>query len=245
MKLSDIKVQIASYLGLAPADLTVNGMDLALVAINQVKQQAEMNYDFEFTRQLVTLLVDGATGGSLNDVNIFGTTSDAEVKTILEVGLFDHCNNLTPIEWTTVAESLERQRDDNRYTWTRDTRYAHDGPRQDLNGETRFAFTGRKVFRFPKVPNVQFTLGLECYTFTPDYTPANMLDPMFEDEPWCTKGAMYLVFQSVVHINNIFKEYLPRLEGALPPPSDLAAGALATFTAYDTYFYEQFRRHPS
>ncbi len=64
-----------------------------------------------------------------------------------------------------------------------------------------------------------------------------------ETDVWTTKGAEYLMWASVAQVNNLFKEFVPRQEGNLPTTDQQAAIALDAFIKWDTFKYEQFRRH--
>jgi len=168
MTLYDIKVAVATYFKTTVADLTQNGQDLFLVAANHVRRQAELSHDFEFSRKLVTLTVDGEVGGSLENAVVYGTTTDVNIKTVIEAGLFDGDGNLRPVEWTTVAEGLERQRLDNPHSAPR---YPTDGWYESGPiGFGRFELAGSSVYRFPKDADHDFTLGLEVYSMADDWT---------------------------------------------------------------------------
>lgn len=64
---------------------------------------------------------------------------------------------------------------------------------------------------------------------------------------WTTKGANYLIWASVVWLNqnaSVFgKQFVTRQEGNLGPPTALRDEALATLIACDTNKFELFRRH--
>lgn len=239
MTLLEIKTAAAHYLELGVADLTVNTQDLGILALNQVRKFAELNHDFEFSRKLVTVSVDGVTGGDLTTAVLYGTATAASIKTVIDVGIFDEDGNLRPIEWTTVSESLERGRLDNPAFVPR---FPTDG--QALGspvGRSRVAFSGDKVYLFPLGASGEtFTLGMEVYTFTADWvigaTEAST-------SPWSTHGSQFLLWQTVVHLNKRFKYFVPRTEGNLPAPTDLADAGLQAFKDWDTYRYEQSRRH--
>ena len=248
MTLFEIKSAAASYLERTVNDLTQNDVDLGLVALNHVRQQAEQSNDFNFTRKLLQVTVDGVTGGSLDEAIEYGDTSPTpetfEVKTILDVGTFDTDGNFRPADWTTVGDSLNIQRQDSPYFAPR---YPTDaeaicGP----IGQKRFQFSGNKVFFFPRTPNLVITLGIEAYTFTPDWTD-EQIDPDTTDAvytgPWVKHGAQYLQWASVVHLNQLFKQFVFRQEGNLPPPEKLAELGLDAIQRWDTFMYEQFRRH--
>lgn len=172
MTLLEIKTAIASYFNLTVNDLTINSQDLGLYALNQARKQAELLHDFEFSRKLVTATVNGVTGGSLTVAVDIVTSAAVDVKRVIEVGLFDSEDNFTPVEWTTVAEGLERQRLDNRYT---SPRYPTDGWYEaGPQGVGRFQFAGDNIFRFPKDLNHSFDLGFEVYSFYSDWTNADL-----------------------------------------------------------------------
>ena len=170
----DLKVAIANYFELTVDELIVNGQDLGLLALNQVRRQAELNHDFEFQRELVTVSVDGVTGGSLENAVLHSDgVTGVNVKSVIEVGLFDANGNLRPVEWTTVAESIERQRGEERYALPQ-WRAEDETCLSDRNvGLGRFAVAGSKVFRFPKASagtTITYALGFEVYAFSSEWT---------------------------------------------------------------------------
>lgn len=244
MTLFEIRNAAAAYLHRDADELEVNDVDLGLSALNQVRQNAEQANDFGFTRKLLALTVDGVSGGSLDDAVEQGTTSPpVEVKTVVDVGTFDADGNFCPAEWTTVAESLNRQRADNPHYVTRypTDAQAVTGPM----GWRRFVFSGNKVFWFPKTPNVTFDVGLEAYTFTPDWTEADLDENNTGayDGPWTQKGSQYLLWSVIIHLNQLFRDFVFRQEGNLPPPQTLADQGLQSLITWDIFKYEQFRRH--
>lgn len=161
---------MAAYLQKSVPELTINGADLSLLALNNVRRQAEMTHDFEFSRKHVTVTVDRMSGGTLDDVVQEGSPS-CEVKSIIECGFYDDDFNLQPVEWTTVSESLERQRQIK----------PGFGPRYPSDGEAttgyydvglpRIAFCGNDIWCVPTgTRNDEFDLELEVYTFQQDWT---------------------------------------------------------------------------
>ena len=324
----DIKTAMASYLDLTGVtSFTVNSQDLALQALNNVRRAAELQHDFEFSRRLVTVAVDGTTGGSLDSALLYSDgVTPVTIKTVIEAGLFDSEGNLRPVEWTTVAESLERQRQENRGEQPR--LVTDDWYLSQPGGFERFTFTGSRAFRWPKDPDHDFTLGLEVYSMqadwtgtvtvtgaTGDYTDVNgtwvsgtvgtetvffkydsgsycyvmwqsagvwyitaaefIFDTgassnyslasggpggtytaagSFTGSPvvtyttassdvWTTYGAQYLQWAAIVELNHLFKHFVYRQEGNLPPPEKLRDEALEKFVMWDAYRFEQNRRH--
>jgi hypothetical protein len=244
VNLYQIKAAVAAYFDKPIDAMNVNDVDIALIAFNQVRTNAELNNDFEFTRKLLTLDIDGVTGGSLDSATEYGSEEDTsfEIKTILDVGTFDTDGNFRPVEWTTVGDTLNRERLDNPMYSPRfpTDAQAISGP----IGQRRFVFTGNKVFYFPKTPNLTITLGIEAYTFSPDWDVDDLAtDASDTGDSWLRKGHMYLQWASMIHINHAYKQFVFRQEGNLPPPQNLADSALVTFQTWDTFRYEQFRRH--
>ncbi len=169
MTLYEIKQAVANILGTTVASLTVDGTDMFLVAVNQVRKDAEQNYDFEFQRRLVDVSVSGVTGGTLTSATTHVGGTATNIKTIIEVGLYDDDNNLRPVEWTNVAESLERQRADNQYQII--PAYLTDDELEAPSGMARFDFVNDSVFRWPRdTTATTYTLGLEVYSYAADWT---------------------------------------------------------------------------
>lgn len=327
MTILELKTAAASYVGRTVADLTVNGQDLALLALNQVRLNAELLHDFNFQRKLLTLNVNSVTGGSLDDAVLYGTSTTASVKTVIDLGQFDDFGNLRPVDWTTTEDGLERQREDNPFSGVR---YPSDGDAVSSPwGGRRFALTGNNVYSFPKSETSEtLPIGIEAYVFSSDWTTAsntvtvsggdagtngifrrygiynsktlfingNLYVLWFNttqwvisyfdglggspttfysltstsespagtytahgtwsgspvatsaeadttSDIWTTHGQQYLLWGTVVHLNQLFKEFVQRQEGNLPPPQALADQGLQNLITWDIYRYEQFRRH--
>ena len=294
--------------------------------------------DFEFSRRRVTVRVDALDGGTLDDV-IQAGSPECEVKTVIDCGIYDDNWNVAPVEWTTVSESLERQR---QVKPGFGPRYPTDGSATTVdgfdNGSRRIAFCGNDIWCVPTGTQGDFfDLELEAYTFQPDWTATsdsavvsgvlggaamngsywpygifnqrplylNFLDsnPVAMDaiwylpgewritpvadigkvtlsnyqsmvattmgpggtytghgtfsgqgivtmapgsdttDIWLRQGSQYLLWAAIVQINHLCKEFVFRQEGNLPPPEKLRDDALETFKQWDSFKYEQDRRH--
>lgn len=171
MTLYEIKQAVANILGTTVASLTVDGTDMFLVAANQVRKDAEQNHDFEFQRRLVDVSVSSVTGGTLSSATTHVGGTPTNIKTIIEVGLYDADNNLRPVEWTNVAESLERQREDDRFRVTPPYLTDDQVEQSKPPGVGRFEFVNDSVFRWPRTTTAQtYTLGMEVYAYAADWT---------------------------------------------------------------------------
>jgi hypothetical protein len=232
---------MAAYFERGVDDLIVHDIDLGLVALNQVRMNAELSNDFEFTRRLLTLAVDGVTGGSLDEAVERGTTNVYETKTVVDVGLFDRDGNFTPVEWTTTGESLGRSRMDNPSLLTR---HPTDAEALMNMGANRFLFSGNRVYFHPVTPNTVFEIGIEAYTFSRDWVDGDTVPSAPESgDVWLRKGNQYLQWAGMIHLNHAYKGFTFRQEGNLPPPQTLADNGLASLMTWSAFKYEQYRRH--
>lgn len=246
MTLTQIKDAVAAYLHRTTDELTVNSVDLGLVALNHVRNQAELNHNFGFTRKLAQVSVDGVTGGSLdNAVDVDGAPINGQppvaVKSIIDIGVADSVGNISPIEWTSGEDSANRTRQDNPFSIMR---YPTDaqalcGP----VGQRRVVFAGNQIHLFPRSPDTTLVLLMDVYSFTSDWTDTSLSPTATFTTPWVTHGSNYLIWAAVIQLNHMFKDFVFRQEGNLPPPQTLADNALESMKMWDTFKYEQFRRH--
>jgi hypothetical protein len=170
MTLLELRSTLAAYLQKTLPALTVNGVDLSILALNQVRREAEMLHDFEFSRRHVTITIDAIDGGTMLDAILEGSPA-CDVKSVIECGVYDDDFNVHPVEWTTVAESLERQRQIKpgfgpRYPadWEATTGY------YDV-GLQRIAICGDDIWMVPKGgAHKLIDLEFEVYAFTPDWS---------------------------------------------------------------------------
>ena len=236
MTLNDIRSAAAAYLHRTIPDFTVNGVDLSLLALNQIRRTAELQNDFNFTRKLLRLPLDGVVGGSLSAAIDWFTQIPTEIRGIVDVGVWDENQNLNPVEWTTVAASLDLQRMEGAPLF----RYPSDGQAVSGCNPIRVVFAGDTAFLYPKAPGQNIDIGLEATTFTTDWTTDDLAT---SPDPWATKGNQYLMWMLVIHLNQVFKDFVFRQEGNLPPPQALADAGLVSLIAWDLFKFEQSRRH--
>ncbi len=173
MTLLEIKTAAANFHGKVLADLTVGSLDLGLLSINQAKQTAQLGHDFNFQRKMLTLTVNSVTGGSLGSAVIQGTATVADIKTIVNIGVFDTNDNFRPVPWTTAEEGQKRIVSDNRF-WQ--NRWAErDDERVGPAGAGRFIVRGGSIYAWPlsDAPAYDIDIGIEAYVFDADYTNDN------------------------------------------------------------------------
>jgi hypothetical protein len=220
MTLLQLRSTLAAYLQKTVPDLMVNGVDLSLLALNNVRRTAEMLHDFEFSRKRVTVTLDGLDGGTLEDVVQAGSPT-CEVKTVIECGIYDDNWNVHPVEWTTVSESIERQRQ----------MKPGFGPRYPTDGEAttgcygmdlqRIAFCGNDIWCVPTMQKGQlFDLELEVYTFQQDWMATsdsvNVADVLGMDGVNGTYWPYGIWNQRPMYLN-VAPGYVPASPGTTPP----------------------------
>lgn len=90
-----LKALVAGFHKKTATDLTINSVDLFLVALNNATKNALLGHNFEMSRVTATLDIDGTTGGSLDSAVISGSvnetltvTSTAAAGTYLRTGGF-------------------------------------------------------------------------------------------------------------------------------------------------------------
>lgn len=240
MTLLEIKTAAAAYHEKAVADLTQLSLDLGLVALNQSKQTAQLGHDFNFQRKMLTLTVNSVTGASLASAVIQGTATAADIKTIVNIGVFDEQGNFRPVPWTTAEEGQERMLKENRY-W----QMPWGGRDEQCSpyGTGRFVVRNGSVFLWPigNDPAFSVSIGIEAFVFDADWDASHLATPT--SDVWTTKGSQYLLWSTVIHLNKLFKSYVPRQEGNLSEPQALADAGLASLILWDDYKVEQFRTH--
>ena len=169
MTISQLKALTASYFRKNVSDLTENGVDLFLLALNTVRLGAELNYDFEFTRRAVSVSVNGVNGGSLETAVLTGTDTPVKVKQVIDLQLKDTAGNLFPVEWTTKVESLQRMRNDMPYTGA--SYLFADDDNCGQQGEPRFEVSNQSIRHHPHSTSTESeTVYLEAYVYSPDWT---------------------------------------------------------------------------
>lgn len=174
MTLLQLKTALASYHHKGLSDLVVNGIDLGLQALNQVRLQAELDHDFGFNRKLLTLNVDTVTGGSLANAVIQGTATTVTIKTVKDIGTLDDLGNFIPQEWTTVGEGSERQREENPF---RDLRFRNNDDNCGPWGQKRFTLSDTDLAIWPK-DTVSQTLSvvIDADVFSSDWEGNQTID---------------------------------------------------------------------
>lgn len=170
----ELKQTVAGVLRATVADFTVNGVDFQLMAANKVRLHAEQLHDFEFTKRLVSIVVNTVTGGSLTTAVLYGTATAANIKQILSVGQMDDDANFRPVEWMTSEEAYDFDRHvpvKRRFLTAPiiDSRYQL----RSCCNQPVVTFTGDSVFVRLKPVSTDaqdITLVIEAYCYSADWT---------------------------------------------------------------------------
>lgn len=255
-----LEIQKAALAYHAKADGTVptgivGGIDLFLVAANQAKAMASDTHDFNFQQKLLDVNISTVTGGTLTTAVVHGTQNAVVVKTVLDMGIYDKFGNFIPVEWTTTEESQERQREENRYQHPL-YRYPTDAEYHSHTwGQNRITLRGDTIATWPladpQMPDRNIVLGIDAYVEDDDWTTEDYGTPASGQQSevapttdiWTTKGAQFILWQSICDLNKFFKTFVARQEGNVAEPQERATTALAALVEWDVFKFEQGRRH--
>jgi hypothetical protein len=199
-----------------------------------------MNWDFEFSRG--QFYVDILSTGVVNLTGataVSGPGAATKIKTIVDMGQLDSTDNIRPVEWTTTAESRNRQRETNpNYI----LRYPTDGQAQGSPiGMPRLIVEGDLLKIWPLPTNFAgMRIYIEAYCEYADWTASGLGN---SEEPWTTRGQQFLLWGTIIHLNYLRKTYVPRTEGNLASPTELRNEGLEILKQWDTAKFEQYRRH--
>lgn len=244
MTLTQLKTTVAAYLQCATTDFTSGGVDLFLAAVNQARNFATSSWDFEFCRGVFYLDINtgqypGADMADVVPVSAPSGSSGVTIATVIDIGQLDTNDNFIPVEWTTKSESQIRQRYTNPGSVVR---YPSDGQATSgPNGRVRVIVDETNVSIWPLAETGEtLRLYIDAYCHWVDWTSGD-LNSSFP--PWTSIGEQYLQWASIVHLNYLRKEFVPRTEGNLGSPTELMQLGLEALKTWDTGKFEQYRRH--
>jgi hypothetical protein len=240
MTVGQIKKSIANKLQKDVCDFTINEVDELLVAMNNARLFAEQTHDFEKSKKLVELTISSPQGTDLSQALLWGTTTPVKVKSILNVCIAGDDGSLRPIDFrkrdTVLAEMRKVRRVGAQYFMGR-------YPPDWTTLENATDFSVREVMQYANTvlmrPMLQSGTGslklvMEAYTWYDDYTHVALYEDFFTQV-----GFNYLIWQGIVEGNHLFKEFVFRQEGNLPPPEKMADKYLNALIVHDLYQVDQ------
>lgn len=242
MNVGEIKEQIAYYLQQSVASFSSGGTDFLLVELNRSRRKAERLHDFVYSEALGYLSIDPDDGGLLTAVkpneDLTGTALD--VKTVqtfyLQTTTANGYRYVPMLHHSRRRLSNEAKELFNKRTWGFNTRYpaSDEDAYPSLSKRPAVEWFGKTIKIVP-APSEAKVLGLDCYTWLPDYTDD-------ADEDFITEnGADYLIWETIVKLNYRIQTFVPRQDKVLPPPDKLADDAYADLVEWDGYLVEEGR----
>lgn len=236
--LGKTKAQIAGLFNLAVADFTINGEDMLTAAINHAVRKAQLNHSFERTKVLCQLSVDGAAGGAFADIVAKGTADPVKLLRIIDIGPYDDDNiSLIPQTWMTYDEYKTRQRSHLGYEYDPETRY----PAGELPsiGGVNWVIVGETLMPIPagNAGETQ-TVGLYGVKLFGEYATGTGSDEL--EDMFLLFGSQYIQWEAALYLNHLRKEWVPRQEGNLPPPTTMRNEGWDALVKWDTYQYIKF-----
>ena len=232
MKVRSLKVRIATYLQQRINDYVVDGVDMLLDQINESHRDMQTQYDFQYSRVTVDALIDIQNGCALTPLPLHGTQNLVSVKKVLQPWATDASGNDRPLKFV----DRDWQREDLRERWygipTPFAPVQRDIPSYPTFYETYVVQMAQTLFLYPSstviFPQNPVPIFLDVIRFFPDYVDD-------DDNPdfLMQYGSDYLTWDVVCRLNVFNKEFVPRQEGNVAPPTDLRDAAWAKLIAWD------------
>jgi hypothetical protein len=231
MTIGQLKSVCATYVGKAVADLTVNGIDLAMLALNSARLEAEQLHDFVLSQVLVEIDVDDLAGASLGTAKLLGTETAVGVKSIIHAGLTQDDGSITPIGLLSNKTKKRQELADEAYTYyDSELRYPSDATVRQSTSGMMLLQQGNTLYRYPLGQSGDVTtVVLEVYRWMPDYTQDSDTDFFTE------RAHNYMKWAAICEINHLAKHFLPREEGNLPPPYKEKQQAFEAMALWDDF----------
>lgn len=231
MTVLQLKQLMAVYLGRTlVSDLTLNGVDTALYALNAARRIAERSHDFKYAEDNAFISV-GSTGANIIGGCWDGPTlaSPAAVMQIkrIETALLPLTNGeYQPIEFMTQNELLNRvRRQTGRTLFNASKTLAQLG----VSTENVILYqNGHSIYLYP-TPASAITVQLNSVRWMPDYTVDGDTDffTLYAPE--------FLQWQAILECNKFWRRYVPKQESNIDEAAvqAMADAALQSLIAWD------------
>ncbi len=231
MTIGQLKALIPAYLGESAANLTVGGVDLMLMALNNARIQAELAHDF-VEQDVFCRLSVSSSGGALSAAVLESTGATTQnIKTVKQCYLRD--TTVSPAGYiplfferkkTAASRILDIQ---NAYEvdWM-EGRYRDDNINRLGLDSMRVYQDGATLFINPSQTST-VTLALDTNVWMTAYTAD-------ADTDWMTvRGYTYLMWAAICELNKMTKTFVVRQEGFLSPPEKERDAALNALIEWD------------
>lgn len=235
--LTAIKAAVAAYLNQTIAALTINGVDMFLVAANNARKGIEMLHNFEFSRITATLTINGNSGGAFADAVITGDANSG-IKEITALRRLRPNGSYIPLDFTRADIPIERERTELEFSdnlWPT-FRYPSDADLRARGTASTIIQRGSKLFVYPgfidAVDN-QLDLTIEGFGWLAQYGSIGVVT---EPEDFIVNyGSDYLTWSAVCDLNYIFKTFVTRQEGNLSSPEKARDKSMQDLILWDSY----------
>lgn len=232
MTIGQLKALIPAYLGEASAILTVGGVDLMLMALNNARIQAELAHDF-VEQDVFCRLSVSSSGGALASAVLESTGATTQnIKTVKQCYLRD--TTATPTGYIPMffdrKKTIANRILDIQNTYESDTegelRYRSDNIYHLGLDSMRVYQDGTSLFINPSQDST-VSLAIDANVWMTPYTADANTD-------WMTdRGYSYLMWAAICELNKLTKTFVFRQEGFLSPPEKERDAALAALIAWD------------
>lgn len=258
MKLDELESNVEKYLKNSTSDWSGEGFNMFITAANNARKRAEMNASWNHLLVNVELTVLGLSGVALDTAILTGDVSeDPPVVLINNIRrgylVNDGCE--FPVDLVSkdkvvsdIRQEQHRMNSDWRFgvgtdpvtIWPSEVGIY---PYMNRRTPVRLMRNGNQLFIYPLCDDtVSSLVHLDVYKWADDYPTTDYGDV----EDWfLLRGTEYMMWSTIVELNHLMKEYVPREEGNLPTPTafrDNAWNLLSVNEAYcDVFASEHFK----
>jgi hypothetical protein len=244
MNLAQLKSTCAAYHQKGTGDLTINSVDLFLVAANNARRRAEQLHSFEYSRCTASLNIDGVTGGAFSSA-VMNDPRFVEIKEVIAISILRN-GTYVPVDFTRADIEIERERSalelENQYWF--EARYPSDAQLATLRAEQTIVQRAEGLFLFPRRSTIEsgstnpLPTNLECYGFLKDYV-ASDLQTETPTDFFIKNGYEFMQWATIKELNFLFQTFVPRQEGnVIPDPKAERDEAWRDLLLWDAYLVD-------
>ena len=238
MILSTLKKVCAAYHQVSTATLTVDGVDLFLIAANNARGNAELLHNFELARVQASLSIDGETGADLSTAVITSGGAWSGLKEVIAVQRTNVDGILVPLDFTRADIAIERDRSELEMSEDYEPyrRYPSDAALLQRGTNGTIIQRGSKLHVYPvdAITSTPLQVTLEAYGLLADYTAASLTDVVPTDF-FLQYGANFLQWSIICELNFLFRTFVTRQEGNVTSPDKEREKAWRELLLWDTY----------
>lgn len=250
MNLAQLKATCAAYHQKTTDELTINSMDLFLVAANNARTKAERLHSFEYMRCTARIDIDGVAGGLFANATIEQTGFN-KLKEVLAVSILRN-GVYVPIDFTRADIEVERERSqlelDSDF-WP-EFRYPSDSQFAVMQSAQVVVQRGQGLYLYPRVSTLAqsqtnpLPVFVEAFGFLRDYISSDLQTSTPADF-FVEYGFEFMQWATIKELNYLFQTYVPRQEGnVIPDPVKERDEAWRDFLVWDAYMVDSHITRP-